>query len=54
MTQLQVKRLLRQNKLKWSGFSKWMNGQTVKMKFGKIDYYSADVLRYIDMKIKKK
>ena len=54
MTKKEVKKLLKENKLKWSDFSKWMNGQTVGMKDGEIDYYDWDVQRYIQLLVNNK
>ena len=50
MTKKEVKKLLKENKLTWKDFSKWMTGQTVGMINEEIDYYDHDVKRFIAMR----
>jgi len=33
----------------WSKFEEWMNGQTVGMEDGELDYYKWDVERFISL-----
>jgi hypothetical protein len=47
MTRKEVIKILKINKLKIKDFDKWMNGQTVGLDNGEIDYYEQDVGRFI-------
>ncbi len=48
MTEPEVRKLLKENKIPWAKFAKWMFGQTVGMgKDGKINYYEWDVKRFV-------
>ena len=53
MNEKEVKKLLRQNKIKWAEFDKWMCGQTCPvLDGGEIGYYHHDVDRFIRHKVK--
>lgn len=47
MNELQVKKLLEENKLTWRKFKEWMYGQTYAMIDGEPDYYEWDVERFV-------
>ncbi len=47
MVKKKVLEILKENNLKWSAFSKWMDGQTMGIVDGELDYYERDVERFI-------
>lgn len=48
MTEKEVKKLLRQNKIKWADFKEWMHGQTCPvLDGGEMGYFHYDVDRFI-------
>lgn len=47
MNELQVKKLLEENKLTWRKFKEWMYGQTHGIVDGEPDYYDWDVERFV-------
>ncbi len=50
-TKKQVKKILKENDIKWSDFIKWMMGQTCPiLKDGEMGFYQYDVDRYVDAK----
>ena len=49
MNKSEVIKLLDKHNLSIEAFYKWMNGQTVGIKNGELDYYEYDVDRFINM-----
>lgn len=47
MVKEKVLEKLKENNLTWSVFATWMEGQTMGVKDGEIDYYDWDVERFI-------